>query len=58
VNAIAPGVMDTLQNRRAMPDADPSGWPTTTQVATVIAFLLSGEGSIVSGAVVPVFGRS
>ncbi len=58
VNAIAPGVMDTPQNRRDMPDADSSGWPTPGQVAEVVAFLLSGAGSIVSGAVVPVFGRS
>ena len=58
VNAIAPAIMDTPQNRHAMPDADPSGWPTPAQVAAVVAFLLSGEGAIVSGAVVPVFGRS
>ena len=58
VNAVAPGVMDTPQNRRDMPDADPTLWPTPTQVATVIAFLLSQEGSIVSGGVLPVFGRS
>jgi len=58
VNAIAPGIMDTPQNRRDMPDADPSGWPTPEQVADVVAFLVAPEGSIVSGAVVPVFGRS
>jgi NAD(P)-dependent dehydrogenase (short-subunit alcohol dehydrogenase family) len=58
VNAIAPGIMDTPENRRAMPDADPSKWPSTPQVAAVIEFLLSSEGSIVSGATVPVFGRS
>ena len=58
VNAIAPGVMDTPQNRRDMPDADPSGWPTPGQVAEVVAFLLSGQGAIISGATVPVFGRS
>jgi NAD(P)-dependent dehydrogenase (short-subunit alcohol dehydrogenase family) len=58
VNAVAPGVMDTPENRRAMPDADPALWPTTQQVATVIGFLLSDEGSIVTGATLPVFGRS
>lgn len=58
VNAIAPGVMDTPQNRRAMPDADPTRWPTPVAVAEVVLFLLSEEGSIVSGAVLPVFGRS
>jgi NAD(P)-dependent dehydrogenase (short-subunit alcohol dehydrogenase family) len=58
VNAIAPGIMDTPQNRRDIPDADPSGWPTPEQVADVVAFLVAREGAIVSGAVVPVFGRS
>lgn len=58
VNAIAPGIMDTPQNRAAMPTADPATWPTPEQVADVVAFLLAREGSIVSGAVVPVFGRS
>ncbi len=58
VNAVAPGVMDTPQNRRDIPDGDPAGWPTPGQVAVVVAFLLSGDGAIVSGATVPVFGRS
>ena len=58
VNAIAPSVMDTPENRRAMPDADPSLWPTTPQVADVIGFLVSDAGAIVTGATVPVFGRA
>ena len=58
VNAIAPGIMDTPQNRREMPGKDGEGWPTPAEVADVVAFLLGGEASIISGAVVPVFGRS
>ena len=58
VNAVAPGVMDTPENRRAMPDADPSLWPTTQQVAAAIGFLLSSEGAIVTGTTLPVYGRS
>jgi NAD(P)-dependent dehydrogenase (short-subunit alcohol dehydrogenase family) len=58
VNAIAPSVMDTPQNRRAMPDKDPSNWPTPLEVAEVIQFLLSDAGAIVSGAVIPVYGRA
>jgi NAD(P)-dependent dehydrogenase (short-subunit alcohol dehydrogenase family) len=58
VNAIAPGIMDTPENRRAMPDADASLWPTPAQVAEAIGFLLSAEGSIVTGTTLPVFGRS
>jgi NAD(P)-dependent dehydrogenase (short-subunit alcohol dehydrogenase family) len=58
VNAVAPGIMDTPQNRRDMPDVDPKRWPSTEQVARVVRFLLSQEASIVSGAVLPAFGRS
>jgi NAD(P)-dependent dehydrogenase (short-subunit alcohol dehydrogenase family) len=58
INAIAPSVMDTPENRRAMPDADPTLWPTTPQVADVIGFLVSDAGAIVTGATVPVFGRA
>src|SRR5690349_4676148 len=32
VNAVAPSVMDTPENRRAMPDADFATWPTTRRV--------------------------
>jgi NAD(P)-dependent dehydrogenase (short-subunit alcohol dehydrogenase family) len=58
INAVAPGIMDTPPNRRAMPDADFARWPSTQQVAQVVRFLLSDEARIVSGAVLPVFGRS
>ena len=58
VNAVAPGVMDTPQNRRAMPGVDPARWPTPEQVAAVIAFLVSPDARIISGATLPVFGRS
>ena len=39
VNAVVPSIMDTPANRRAMPDADPSMWPTTGEVAETIFFL-------------------
>jgi NAD(P)-dependent dehydrogenase (short-subunit alcohol dehydrogenase family) len=58
VNTIAPSVMDTPQNRRAMPDKDPSKWPTPLEVAEVIQFLLSDTGAIISGAVLPVYGKA
>lgn len=57
VNAIAPSVMDTPQNRRAMPDQDARNWPTPLEVAEVIQFLLSDAGAIISGAVLPVYGH-
>jgi len=54
VNAVLPSTMDTPANRRAMPDADRSGWVRTEDVASVVAFLLSDRAVAVSGAAVPV----
>jgi NAD(P)-dependent dehydrogenase (short-subunit alcohol dehydrogenase family) len=58
VNAIAPGILDTPANRQAMPDAHHNRWPSTEAVAGVVAFLLGPQARVVSGAVVPVYGRS
>jgi NAD(P)-dependent dehydrogenase (short-subunit alcohol dehydrogenase family) len=49
VNAVLPGTIDTPQNRAAMPGADPSHWVTPTQVAEVMAFLLSDAASGMTG---------
>jgi len=54
VNAVLPSTMDTPANRRAMPDADRSGWVGTADVARVVAFLLSEQATAVTGAAVPV----
>jgi NAD(P)-dependent dehydrogenase (short-subunit alcohol dehydrogenase family) len=54
VNAVLPSTMDTPANRRAMPDADRSGWVSTDAVARVVLFLASEEAEAVSGAAVPV----
>lgn len=55
-NAVLPGTMDTPANRRAMPDADPTGWVTTEQVAETIRWLAGHEASAVNGAAVRVPG--
>jgi NAD(P)-dependent dehydrogenase (short-subunit alcohol dehydrogenase family) len=54
VNAVLPSTMDTPANRRAMPDADRSGWVSTDAVASVVAFLLSDRGAAVTGSAVTV----
>lgn len=56
VNAVAPSLMDTPANRRAMPDADHARWPKTDEVARSILWLASPENTLTSGAVVPVYG--
>jgi NAD(P)-dependent dehydrogenase (short-subunit alcohol dehydrogenase family) len=57
-NAVLPGTLDTPANRRAMPDADASLWTPLAEVARVVRFLASDESAPVSGASVPVYGRS
>ncbi len=54
VNAVLPSTMDTPANRRAMPDADRSGWVSTDAVAKVVVFLASESAEAVTGAAVPV----
>jgi NAD(P)-dependent dehydrogenase (short-subunit alcohol dehydrogenase family) len=54
VNAVLPGTIDTPDNRRAMPDADPSKWTSPAAIAEVVAFLLSPESAPTTGALVPV----
>lgn len=56
-NTVLPSTIDTPQNRAMMPKADTSRWVTPTQVAEVIAFLVSQAGSGVTGAAIPVTGR-
>jgi NAD(P)-dependent dehydrogenase (short-subunit alcohol dehydrogenase family) len=58
VNAIIPNVIDTPANRESMPDADFSKWVEPAEIARVIRFLCSPDSSAVTGAEVPVYGRT
>ena len=58
VNCIVPGTIDTPQNRADMPKADFSTWVPPEDLAHVVAFLLSDAARSVTGAAVPVYGRS
>ena len=57
-NCILPGTIDTPQNRAAMPDADTSRWVPPSDIAKVIAFLISDMAGAVTGAAIPVTRRS
>lgn len=57
VNCVLPSVIDTPENRAAMPDADPSRWVTPAALADVIVFLASDGARAVHGAAIPVAGR-
>jgi len=58
VNAVAPSIMDTPQNRQAMPKANYDAWPKVEEVAATILFLASPENRVTRGAVVSANGRS
>jgi len=58
VNAILPTTIDTPANRKDMPDADFSRWVRPGQIADVILFLLSDRAQAVTGALIPVAGRT
>jgi NAD(P)-dependent dehydrogenase (short-subunit alcohol dehydrogenase family) len=58
VNAVAPSIMDTPANRRAMPKADYNLWPKVEEVAATILFLASLDNRVTRGAIVPVYGKS
>lgn len=58
VNAVAPSIMDTPANRKAMPKADFDAWPKVEDVAATILFLASSDNRVTRGAVVPVYGKS
>jgi NAD(P)-dependent dehydrogenase (short-subunit alcohol dehydrogenase family) len=58
VNAVLPSIIDTPANRADMPDADHSAWVRPDELAEAMLFLLSPAASGVTGALVPVSGRT
>ncbi len=58
VNAVLPSTIDTPMNRKTMPNADFTKWPTPAQIAETIAFLASERNALTTGTLVPVYGRA
>jgi NAD(P)-dependent dehydrogenase (short-subunit alcohol dehydrogenase family) len=58
VNCVLPTIIDTPENRAAMPDADPRRWVAPAALADVIAFLASDAARAIHGAALPVTGLS
>ena len=57
-NCILPGTIDSPDNRKSFSGADFSKWVKPEEIAAVLLFLISDGSSIVSGASIPVYGKS
>jgi NAD(P)-dependent dehydrogenase (short-subunit alcohol dehydrogenase family) len=58
VNCVLPTIIDTPDNRAAMPGADPCRWVAPQDLAAVIFFLASDAARAIHGAALPVTGLS
>ncbi len=58
VNCIMPSIIDTPTNRAALPRAHHDRWPKPSELAAVLAFLVSDDAALISGAAIPVYGRA
>ena len=58
VNCVLPTIIDTPENRKAMPAADPRKWVAPDDLAGVIVFLASDAARAIHGAAIPVTGLS
>lgn len=57
VNAVAPGMIDTEQNRNSVADPAAIKWVTREQVASVVLFLVSDAASGITGETIQVLGE-
>jgi len=58
VNCVLPTIIDTPENRSAMPKANPAKWVAPADLANVIVFLASDAARAIHGAAIPVTGLS
>ena len=56
-NAVAPGMIDTEQNRKSVADPAAVKWVTREQIADVVLFLMSDEGRAITGETIHVLGE-
>lgn len=57
-NAILPSVIDTPANRQGDPTAGGGRWVKPEEIARAILFLVGPDARIISGALIPVYGRA
>ena len=57
-SVIVPSTIDTPQNRKAMPDADPAKWVRPEAIADVIYFYCTGAAAVLREPVIKVYNNS
>jgi NAD(P)-dependent dehydrogenase (short-subunit alcohol dehydrogenase family) len=56
INCILPTIIDTEDNRKAMPNADFTKWLKPEDLSNVILFLCSDQSKLINGAAIPAYG--
>ena len=57
-SVIVPSTIDTVANRKAMPDANPENWVKPEQLADMIELVLSQKGSALRETVLKIYHNS
>jgi NAD(P)-dependent dehydrogenase (short-subunit alcohol dehydrogenase family) len=57
-SVVVPSTIDTPQNRKAMPDADPSKWVTPEQIADVVHFYCTEKAAVLREPVIKAYNNS
>jgi NAD(P)-dependent dehydrogenase (short-subunit alcohol dehydrogenase family) len=56
-SVIVPSTIDTPQNRKAMPDADPSKWVSPDSIAEIVSFYCSPEAEAMREPIIKIYGK-
>jgi len=57
-SVVVPSTIDTAQNRKTMPDADPSKWVTPEAIADIIYFHCTDAAAAIREPVIKVYNNS
>jgi NAD(P)-dependent dehydrogenase (short-subunit alcohol dehydrogenase family) len=58
VSVVVPSTIDSPQNRKAIPDADPANWVTAEAIADVINFYSTEEAAALREPVIKIYNNS
>lgn len=56
INCILPSIIDTEENRKAIPQSDFTKWVKPTEIGKILMFLASDDSKPINGAAIPVYG--